>query len=402
MSGGKGGKKEKDPYEDDAKVPAGSWIQHHTDDYMFCGCAAELQSRESRVSCKSAAVPAERMPCSATRSTSTTVQHTMKTMSTAVLALAAGAAGFLPSMLPPRLARAGQPSSFMIMNAGRGGQHQDAGGPREGLTRAHWLQATSASAVAIGVGLTALSPSSVSAAAAESGPNGLPASGFFVQHAVFKVPDMDAEVKFFTEGLGMKVVRQREVNGARNVFVAYGAETLANKSGGYFSLELVYDPKAPPGYTSGGPFQYLGLSIDSTLATIAYKVDAADVLGMKEQDAGLLKILGPLAGEALRLSGYDKNGVSVALNPVDAKIYEGGTFGKLAVLTKDTKALAEKVAASGGAKKVGGGDVLFAGEVPGIGTKVANTIDFEGRGVVFVDYEDFEGEMKPPSPQEGS
>lgn len=44
---------------------------------------------------------------------------------------------------------------------------------------------------------------------------------------------------------------------------------------GYFSLELVYDPKAPPGYTSGGPFQYLGLSLDSTLATIAYKVDAA-------------------------------------------------------------------------------------------------------------------------------
>lgn len=37
----------------------------------------------------------------------------------------------------------------------------------------------------------------------------------------------------------------------------------------------MYDPKAPPGYTSGGPFQYLGLSIDSTLATIAYKVDAA-------------------------------------------------------------------------------------------------------------------------------
>lgn len=49
---------------------------------------------------------------------------------------------------------------------------------------------------------------------------------------------------------------------------------------------------------------------------------------------------------------------------------QGGTFGKLAVLTRDTKALADKVSASGGAKKVGGGDVLFAGEVPGIGTKV--------------------------------
>ena len=43
---------------------------------------------------------------------------------------------------------------------------------------------------------------------------------------------MDEEVKFYTEGLGMKVVRQREVNGARNVFVAYGEETLANKNGG--------------------------------------------------------------------------------------------------------------------------------------------------------------------------
>ena len=48
------------------------------------------------------------------------------------------------------------------------------------------------------------------------------------------------------------------------------------------------------------------------------------MLGMKEQDAGLLKVLGPLAGDALRLSGYDKNGVSVALNPVDSKIYEVG------------------------------------------------------------------------------
>lgn len=43
---------------------------------------------------------------------------------------------------------------------------------------------------------------------------------------------------------------------------------------------------------------------------------------MKDQDAGLLKILGPLAGEANRLSGYDKEGVSVALNPVDSKISE--------------------------------------------------------------------------------
>lgn len=43
---------------------------------------------------------------------------------------------------------------------------------------------------------------------------------------------MDAEVTFFTEGLGMKVVRQREVDGVRNVFVAYGPESLAGRDGG--------------------------------------------------------------------------------------------------------------------------------------------------------------------------
>jgi hypothetical protein len=37
----------------------------------------------------------------------------------------------------------------------------------------------------------------------------------------------------------MHVVRQREVNGNRNVFVAYGDETLTSGNGGYFSLELV-------------------------------------------------------------------------------------------------------------------------------------------------------------------
>ena len=43
---------------------------------------------------------------------------------------------------------------------------------------------------------------------------------------------------------------------------------------------------------------------------------------MKDLDQGMLKLLGPLAGEANRLLGYDRDGVAVALNPVDSKIYE--------------------------------------------------------------------------------
>lgn len=44
---------------------------------------------------------------------------------------------------------------------------------------------------------------------------------------------------------------------------------------GFFSLELVYDPKAPVAYPSGGAFQYLGITLPSTLAMVAYKTDDA-------------------------------------------------------------------------------------------------------------------------------
>lgn len=77
--------------------------------------------------------------------------------------------------------------------------------------------------------------------------------------------------------------------------------------------------------SSRGKIEYVlpgSRTIPSTLPIRT--LTSQNVLGMKEQDAGLLKILGPLAGEALRLSGYDKNGVSVALNPVDSRISEVG------------------------------------------------------------------------------
>ncbi|CAM9464285.1 unnamed protein product [Discosporangium mesarthrocarpum] len=342
------------------------------------------------------------------------------------------------------------------------------GGDR-GLSRRKWLKGAAAMAAATAVAWETL-PGKTGAPVgfpqvAEAAAGGLPASGFFIQHAVIQVDDMDAEVQFFTQGLGMQVVRQREVGGSRNVFVAYGPESLASKGGGYFSLELVQEAKGGPRvFAGGGPFRYLGLTLPEKLAMVGYKVDLAggtvvphwfatrdfaeftspsgvtvrvkegkrrdpftvvgfasaqperatkyfrETLGMKEQGDSILKVLGPLAGEANRLSGYDAGGVSVALLPSESKITQargggaqrdrwdglitGGIFKKLAILTRDTQAAAKAVEATAGP---GTGKVLFSGPVPGIGTKVANTVDFEGRGVVFVDYDDFESEMSPPA-----
>jgi hypothetical protein len=96
----------------------------------------------------------------------------------------------------------------------------------------------------------------------------------FVQHCVLYVSDMDETVKFWTEGLGMKVVREREVGDSKNVFVAYGPETLSISDGGYFSLELV-KKKGKRIVGPGTAFQYIGLTLPTTSRTLAYQVSDA-------------------------------------------------------------------------------------------------------------------------------
>lgn len=300
-------------------------------------------------------------------------------------------------------------------------------------TRRDWL--TKVISGPILVGAASVLPGSVSASS--DTPTGLPASGSFVQHAVINVNDMDANIKFFCDGLGMKVLRQRTVGEDRNVFVGYGKETLTTPDGGYFSLELVKTKKDV--YIQGASFQYIGLTLPETLIGINSKAIEAggqtvphwflekDFVELKSPDAitvrvkrgsrrdpftvvalgtndlskseayfkeslgmtdqgGLLGVLGPLAGNG-KLLGYDKDGVAVALVPVKQTASKGELFDKLAILTKDTVAKSELI------EKSAFGSVLFAGEVPGIGTKVANTIDKENHGVVFVDYADFEKEF---------
>jgi hypothetical protein len=121
-----------------------------------------------------------------------------------------------------------------------------------------------------------------------------------------------------------------------------------------------------------------------------FKAHLEKGLGMKDQPGNLPRILGSLAGD--ELLGYDRDGVSVSIVSLDTAPVAGDAFTKVAILTKDTQGVAASVEASPSGK------VLFAGPVPGIGTKVANTIDDEDHGFVFVDYDDFEGELVPPKP----
>lgn len=78
----------------------------------------------------------------------------------------------------------------------------------------------------------------------------------FAQHLVINVPDMEAALAFYIQGLQLQVLRTRLVGGMNSTFVGFGPETLTqppdftlgvssfNMYGAHFALELNEVPKA--------------------------------------------------------------------------------------------------------------------------------------------------------------
>jgi len=85
--------------------------------------------------------------------------------------------------------------------------------------------------------------------------------GKFIQHMVLKVPDLDKEVRYWTKGYGLKVVRERTVGGKRTAFVANSPESLAMEDGGGFALELV-ETKQPVDVGNG--LAYIQMRVGDT------------------------------------------------------------------------------------------------------------------------------------------
>lgn len=96
--------------------------------------------------------------------------------------------------------------------------------------------------------------------------------GYF--HAVrLRVSDLASEVKFWTEGLGMGVVRGSPAGGS--CALAYAPESLAQEDGGGFALELSGVPAGleRPGAGGGGGLAFLQIALPNMISMS--KVDAA-------------------------------------------------------------------------------------------------------------------------------
>lgn len=135
------------------------------------------------------------------------------------------------------------------------------------------------------------------------------------------------------------------------------------------------------------PMMFLAMRVQDIKKSVAFY---ENVLGMTRQDYPLSRIpesqFEPKQPMNTVYLSYDPDGFGILLMRSEnkKKVNVGGLVEKLAIL--DTNVL-ERGKEFGDAAK-------FVGRAPGIGTRVAVADDPDGYGIVLVEYDDFEKELK--------
>lgn len=141
----------------------------------------------------------------------------------------------------------------------------------------------------------------------------------FLQHATVQVPDMAAALKFYVQGVGMKVIRTRAGPLFNTTVVGFGPEALevppsfvfgvssTNAYGGHFTLELNEQKEAGAStdeedaeffYDPGNGVQFLQVAVDSYRISQVVKAG-----GIVESGYGFLEVLAPGGLRLKLLSG---------------------------------------------------------------------------------------------------
>ena len=111
---------------------------------------------------------------------------------------------------------------------------------------------------------------------------------FRMMHTMIRVFDLDRSIKFYTELLGMKLLRKDDYPGGKftNAFVGYGPEETDTV------VELTYnwDPET---YTGGRNFGHLAYEVDDIYALCASLQKAGVVINRPPRDGRMAFIRTP-------------------------------------------------------------------------------------------------------------
>ncbi|CAK9329413.1 unnamed protein product [Citrullus colocynthis] len=260
-------------------------------------------------------------------------------------------------------------------------------------------------------------------------------------HVVYRVGDLERTIKFYTECLGMKLLRKRDIPEERytNAFLGYGPEEA------HFVIELTYNYGVDK-YDIGTGFGHFGIAVEDVSRTVelikakggkvtrepgpvkggstviafiedpdGYKFELLERGPTPEPLCQLMLRVGDLdrsinfyekafGMELLRkrddpehkytiaMLGYgpeDKSAVLELTYNYGVSDYEKGNgYAQIAIGTDDVYKTAEAV------KLYGGKVIREPGPLPGINTKITACLDPDGWKTVFVDNADFLKELE--------
>uniref|UniRef100_A0A804Q189 Lactoylglutathione lyase n=1 Tax=Zea mays TaxID=4577 RepID=A0A804Q189_MAIZE len=243
-------------------------------------------------------------------------------------------------------------------------------------------------------------------------------------HVVYRVGDLDKTIKFYTECLGMKLLRKRDIPEERytNAFLGYGPEDS------HFVVELTYN-YGVESYNIGTGFGHFGIAVEDVAKTVELikakggtvtrepgpvKGGKSVIAFIEDPDGYKFELIerGPtpeplcqaFGMELLRkrdnseykytiaMMGYgpeDKNAVLELTYNYGVKEYDkGNAYAQIAISTDDVYKTAEAI-------RVNGGQITREpGPLPGITTKITACTDPDGWKTVFVDNIDFLKELE--------
>lgn len=260
-------------------------------------------------------------------------------------------------------------------------------------------------------------------------------------HVVYRVGDLDRTIKFYTECLGMKLLRKRDIPEERytNAFLGYGPEDS------HFVIELTYNYGVDQ-YDIGTGFGHFGIAVEDVAKTVELikakggkvtrepgpvKGGSTVIAFIEDPDGYKFELLErgptpePLCQVMLRVGdldrsinfyekafgmellrtrdnpeykytiammGYgpeDKSAVlELTYNYGVTEYDKGNGYAQLAIGTDDVYKTAEAI------KVFGGKITREPGPLPGISTKITACLDPDGWKTVFVDNVDFLKELE--------
>uniref|UniRef100_A0A1J3FZD3 lactoylglutathione lyase n=1 Tax=Noccaea caerulescens TaxID=107243 RepID=A0A1J3FZD3_NOCCA len=260
-------------------------------------------------------------------------------------------------------------------------------------------------------------------------------------HVVYRVGDLDRTIKFYTECLGMKLLRKRDIPEEKytNAFLGYGPEDS------HFVIELTYNYGVDK-YDIGAGFGHFGIAVDDVGKTVelikakggkvtrepgpvkggktviafiedpdGYKFELLErgptpepfcqvMLRVGDLDRSIKFYEKAFGMELLRtrdnpeykytiaMMGYgpeDKSAVlELTYNYGVTEYDKGNAYAQIAIGTDDVYKTAEAV------KLFGGKITREPGPLPGISTKITACLDPDGWKSVFVDNIDFLKELE--------